>query len=248
MSAHEEWNGLGMNIAFVADAHLKGLDDPNQASLVKFLDGLEGVELLVVLGDLFDFWGGDNKVVRRHYRPTLDAFLRIRERGIKILYLEGNHDFSMGKFFIKTLKADVYGDYVELEAGDGKRFFLAHGDLVAGGVLHAAWRQSLKSGILRLLMTSVGPWAVWKIAGALSKKSRQYSEKKDVEAQLRSFAKRRIGAGSDAVVLGHSHVPGVHREKTDGRSGTYANPGSWAGAKSYLLYENGKFKLKRWKG
>ncbi|GMR05403.1 MAG: UDP-2,3-diacylglucosamine diphosphatase [Thermodesulfobacteriota bacterium] len=237
-----------MKIIFVADAHLKGLKDPNQASLVKFFDGLEGIDLLVVLGDLFDFWGGENRVVRRHYRPTLDALLRIRERGIKILYLEGNHDFSMGKFFIKTLEADVYGDSVELEVEEGKRFFLAHGDLIAGSVTHAMWRQSLKSGLVHLVMASLGPWLVWKIAGALSKKSRRYSEKKDVEAALRNFARRRIAAGSDAVVLGHSHVAGVHTEKPDGRTGTYANPGSWAGAKSYLQYEKGKFKLKRWKG
>ena len=237
-----------MKIVFVADAHLKGLDDPNQASLVKFLDGLDGIDLLVILGDLFDFWGGDNRVVRRHYRPALDALLRIRERGIKILYLEGNHDFSMGKFFIRTLEADVYGDCVELEVEPGKRFFLAHGDLVVGSVLHAAWRQSLKSGLLRMIMTSLGPWVVWKIAGSLSKKSRQYSEKKDVDKALREFARRRIGSGSNAVVLGHSHVGGVRTEKSEGKSGTYANPGSWAGAKSYLQYENGKFKLNRWKG
>ncbi len=237
-----------MNIVFVADAHLKGLDDPNQASLVEFFDGLDGVDLLVILGDLFDFWGGDNRVVRRHYRPTLDALLRIRERGIKILYLEGNHDFSMGKFFIKTLEADVYGDCVELEVEGDKRFFLAHGDIAAGGVAHAAWRQSLKSGLMRMLMVSLGPWAVWKIAGALSRKSRQYSERKDVDAVLRDFAVRRIGSGSDAVVLGHSHVGGVCTEKSGGRVGTYANPGSWAGAKSYLRYEKGEFKLKKWKG
>jgi len=236
-----------MNIVFVADAHLKGLNDPNQESLVKFLDGLTGIDLLVILGDLFDFWGGDNRVVRKHYRPTLDALLRVKERGIKILYLEGNHDFSMGKFFIKTLGADVYGDHVELELGEGERFFLAHGDIIAGGVGHAAWRQSLKSGIMRLVMTSVGPWITWKIAMAMSKKSRQYSEKKDVDKVLREFAARRIAEGSDAVVLGHSHVGGVYKEKSNGRSGVYANPGSWAGAKSYLHYEKGRFKLKRWK-
>jgi len=237
-----------MNIVFVADAHLKGLDDPNQASLVEFLDGIGSIDLLVILGDLFDFWGGDNRVVRKHYRPTLDALLRVKERGIKILYLEGNHDFSMGRFFIKTLEADVYGDCVELEVDGGRRLFLAHGDLAAGGVLHAAWRQSLKSGLMRVIMTGLGPWAVWKIAGALSRKSRQYSEKKDVDKVLRDFAGRRIGEGSDAVVLGHSHVGGVSTVKSGGRSGAYANPGSWAGAKSYLLYENGKFNLKRWKG
>ncbi len=235
-----------MKIVFVADAHLKGLDDPNQASLVKFLDSLKGIDLLVVLGDLFDFWGGDNKVVRKHYRPTLDALLRLKERGIRILYLEGNHDFSMGKFFIKALEADVYYECVELDAGDEKKFFLAHGDLIAGGIGHAAWRQSLRSGLLRILMNAVGPWIVWKIATALSRKSREYGGKKDVDAKLREFARRRIAAGSDAVVLGHSHVPGVHKEDAEGRTGTYANPGSFAGAKSYLSYEKGEFRVKRW--
>lgn len=237
-----------MKIVFVADAHLKGLEDPNQTSLVQFIDSLNDIDVLVILGDLFDFWGGDNKVVRKHYKPTLEAFKRLRERGIEMLYLEGNHDFTMGRYFVQTLKAGVHPECVELVVDNDRKFFLAHGDLIAGGMGHAAWRQSLRSGILRLLMTSVGPWITWKIAMRLSKKSRQYSEKKDVEEKLREFARRRIASGSDAVVLGHSHVGGVHSEKADGKKGTYANPGSWAGAKSYLLYEKGVFKLKRWKG
>ncbi len=235
-----------MKIVFVADAHLKGPDDPNQADLVKFIDQLNDIKVLVVLGDLFDFWGGNDKVVKKRYKATLEAFSRLRGRGIELLYLEGNHDFAMGPYFVETLKADVHGDSVELAVEDDKRLFLAHGDIIAGGYGHAMWRQSLKRGFMNFLMHSVGPWITWQIAMAMSKKSRQYSEKKDVEDRLREFAGKRIAAGSDAVVLGHSHVPGVHEVESGGKKGTYANPGSWAAGKSYLVYENGEFRVERW--
>jgi len=40
-----------MKIVFIADAHLKGLKDPNQGRLVRFLESLEGADVLVMLGD-----------------------------------------------------------------------------------------------------------------------------------------------------------------------------------------------------
>lgn len=235
-----------MKTVFIADGHLKGPADPNSLSLVKFLDSLKQVSTLVILGDLFDFWTGSNETVERNYRPVLDALLRLKERGVKIIYIEGNHDFSMGRYFTETLKANVHSESLDFSI-DGKRLFLAHGDTVSMSPGYRLWRAYLRSPLFRLMAWIARPKNVWKIAMGLSDKSRKktYTDKSNrTDAILREFAGKKLAEGFSAVVLAHSHVAGVHREG----KGVYANPGSWANDMSYLVYDKGGFRVERWKG
>lgn len=236
-----------MKMVFIADAHIKGLGDPNQAALVKFLDSIDG-GTLAVLGDLFDFWTGSNSVAFREYAPALDAFLRLKKRGVKMMYFEGNHDFSMGPFFTQELSARVFDAFSELEIGK-KKFLIGHGDTVAMSFGYRLWRAYLRSPFFRATASIVGAKGVWAIAARLSRKSRKaayLSKVNHVEKRLREFAQERVGKGADFVVLAHSHEPGVNAIESAGRKGVYANPGSWARDKSYLVFDGKSFSVRRW--
>ncbi|MFQ5441438.1 MAG: UDP-2,3-diacylglucosamine diphosphatase [Thermodesulfobacteriota bacterium] len=236
-----------MNIIFIADAHLKGPDDPNQKTLARFLDGLKGVDTLVILGDLFDFWTGYNKFLYEKYQLVLDAMKSLRGRGTRIIYLEGNHDFTMGTFFVDTLGAGVYQDTHTLRVGE-TNILLAHGDMVDMTTGYRLWRGFIRSPLFRLILKIAPPWFVWRVAMHLSGKSRNYSVKgKFIDRRLRRFARERISSGADVVILGHSHVAGVHEEEVNGKKGVYANPGSWLDG-SYLVYNDGEFRVERYNG
>ncbi len=233
-----------MKIVFVADAHLKGADDPNQVELCRFLDGLRGVDILVVLGDLFEFWTGLNEVVYYRYLPVLKSLMELKEQGTRIIYIEGNHDFSIGAFFTDLLGAEVYPESFYLRV-DGRVFFLSHGDTVNKTFTYSLWRAFLRSGVFSVLTALLPPHVVWKIALFLSKRSRAYNQKGFyVERLLRGFARKKIGNGVDGVILAHSHIPGIHAEG----NGIYANPGSWAGDRTFLVCEKGEFRLERYQG
>lgn len=237
-----------MKVIFVGDAHLKGMDDPNQKELRLFFDSLKGVDALVVLGDLFDFWMGYNEVVYYHYLPVLNAMKRLRDQGTKIVYIEGNHDFMMGRFFTDVLGASVYPDDFIMEV-DGRMVYLSHGDTINMTRSHAFWRRLVRSWVFKGLTTVLTPGAVWKVASVLSRTSRTYNKKGHViETLMKEFARGKITAGLDAVVLGHSHVADVDDEVLEDRPGVYANPGAWCDTFTYLLYENGRFTVQRWKG
>lgn len=235
-----------MKAIFIADGHLKGLDDPNQRSLVRFLGSLEGVDTLVVVGDLFDFWTGFSSVVYYRYLPVLSSLMRLREKGTSIIYLEGNHDFKMGGFFTEVLGASVYPDSCEM-AADGRKVLLMHGDSIDMKRGYRIWRSFLRGPFFSGLTRVLTPAFVASVAGTLSNKSRAYGRDTAVESRQRVFARSRIAQGADAVVLAHSHVPGVYIEEAGGRRGVYANPGSWAD-RSYLLYSGGEFKACRFEG
>lgn len=233
-----------MKTVFIADAHLKGLDDPNQKTVVEFLDSLRAVDRLVVLGDLFDFWTGFNSVVEKNYRPTLDALVRLRDRGASIVYIEGNHDFSMGRFFTDTLKATVCPEHLVLDL-NGKKYYLSHGDTVNMTIGYRLWRAFLRSPLFTVTSALVGPSGVWNIALYLSGRSRGRHRKNntgynDTERALREFAAEKITAGVDGVIMGHSHSSGVHGLG----GGVYANPGSLIDGE-YLVWEDGSFRPER---
>lgn len=236
-----------MRMVFIGDGHLKGEGDPNQLALVKFLDSLKA-DTLAVMGDLFDFWTGSSTVARRHYRPVLDAFVRLRKRGTKIMYFEGNHDFSMGPFFTDELKAEVFEGNAGMELAR-KRFLLGHGDTVEMSAGYRLWRAYLRSPLFRVTAAIATPAGVWAIANRLSKKSRKAacrSKENTVEKKLREYARAEVGKGADFVVLGHSHEPGVSPLESGGRRGVYANPGSWARDRSYLVFDGKSFRVEKW--
>jgi len=235
---------LSMKIIFLADAHLKGEGEPAEIEIIKFLDSLKGVDCLVILGDLFDFWIARNSVARARHQSVLTALKRVSGQGTRIIYVEGNHDFSMGSFFTEELGATV----VEAEALltlDKKKFYLSHGDTVDMTDGYRRWRGFLRSPLFSFLTMVLPSSVVWSIAARLSDRSRSYDTKGPaLDGQLREYAKKKLAEGADFAVMAHSHLAGVHEV---GR-GTYANPGGWQGERTYLLYEKGKIKVKKYGG
>jgi len=237
-----------LKIIFVADAHLRGIDDPNQESLSDFLAWLATEEKrpdkLVLLGDLFDFWTGGCSVVYDHYRPVLDALSRLKDVGVSIIYLEGNHDFSMGSFFTKDLGAKVFTSSHEIDI-EGKRTFLAHGDICDDSTGYRMWRWLIRSFLFKALIYILPDKATWNIAKKLSGNSRRNPiRSRELERRFKNFARKKIAIGFDNVILAHTHIPAVKIEVANKKKGTYANPGSFEGSKKYLQYTDGKFRVK----
>lgn len=230
-----------MKTVFVADSHLKGLDDPCQASVVGFIDGLSGIDTFIILGDFFENWPGENRVALEQYQPVLSSLVRLKERGVKLVYVEGNHDFHIGRFFTQTLGAEVRTEVYEA-AIDGRRIYAAHGDTISMTLSYRLWRWFLRSSVAGFIIRAMGPERAWRLGLEMSSGSRRYSNNgKEVDAAIMRFAKAKIDAGIDAVVSAHSHQSGVHKIG----NGVYANPGSLRDAMNHLILEDGVFRIVR---
>lgn len=235
-----------MKIIFIADCHLKGLDDPNQKALSTFLDGLFKIDKLIILGDFFDFWVGLNNIVYEQYKPVLKSLFALSESGVEIIYIEGNHDFHMGPYFTETLKAKVYDHTCGLLLDD-KRIYMAHGDTINMTTGYQIFRSLLRGPLLKFLKTVVPPLVAWNIGSALSQGSRNYAKKAPaIEKAQKEFAKEKLGSGFDGVILAHSHTAGFHDDIAGDSQGFYANPGGWVNDKSFLVYEDGEFNVRNY--
>lgn len=239
-----------MKAVFISDAHLKNPSDENYKILLSFLDNLTDADILIILGDLFDFWNGHNKIAHKHHKLVLDRLLKIKNLGTKIIYLEGNHDFFLGRFFTETLGADVFSNEAELML-DGKKIFMAHGDMInTRDYGYRMIRWFLRSWFMKLIFTALPSSVVWRAANSMSKGSRTYLAKDFEYEKIFTDYARDKWSNYDAVIIGHCHNPRLLKEVINGREKFYLNPGDWLTHFTYIVYENGSFRmedfLKNW--
>jgi UDP-2,3-diacylglucosamine hydrolase len=183
----------GKDWIFLSDAHFNGENRDNQERLIRFLEVERGnLATLVFLGDLFEFWFGFEGHVYEEYLPILQQLKSLSRGGVRIKYIEGNHDFCLGSYFEEDLGVEVYTDEMEELLGD-KRVYIAHGDRVnPRDYGYRLFRRILKNQLSYEVIRWGGPVLSMRIAKWLSAKSRRRSRElvpNDIPLFKRNFEK-----------------------------------------------------------
>lgn len=238
-----------MQALWIADAHLSDPASPSYTSLMTLLrESADHVDAVVLLGDFFDLWLGDNRYIVARHRPILDVFSHLRERGVSIHYLKGNHDFLMGDLWTRFLRARIY----DLEATfpwDGFRFWASHGENIykkdyAYRIMRVILRSSFLDRSIRLLSDESAFRLSLRFA-SLSKGQPNEKKQRDQQTAFTSFARGKIQNGYHAAILGHTHVLQWHVFCVNHAPRLYVNPGSWHEQNTYLWYEDGRFQVRQ---
>ena len=211
----------------MSDAHL-GVGSPwdgGERALRDFLRGITDGSLLIN-GDLFDFWFEWQTVIPRASFRVLAALADLRERGVKVVWIAGNHDCWGGDILRDDVGVDYHvgpwegtlgGWHARVEHGDGLR----DREDRRYRALRAVIRNPTAVRAYRLLPADFATW----LATRSSHASRTYSAR-DGGAGLRAVAERKLTADPrlELLVLAHSHVPTIERMHG---GGVYANAGAW---------------------
>ena len=114
-----------MSTAVIADAHIGGPGGP-PAPLIRQLEELADgpCRRLILLGDLFHVWVGDRRYETPEIRAVVEALGSLKQRGIRLDYVEGNRDFFIGRGPYAGL-FDLVGSEVDFSAA-GKRYLAVH--------------------------------------------------------------------------------------------------------------------------
>jgi UDP-2,3-diacylglucosamine hydrolase len=237
------------SVVFMSDAHL-GVDSTAQegartARLHDFLNSLPGrASSLYIVGDLFDFWFEYRTAIPRRHFPTLAVLARLREAGVDIAYLNGNHDFWLGTFFRDTLGIRTIEGGVPVEA-QGRKLWVHHGDGLAGGDLgYRALRGALRSRAGIALYGLLHPDLGIPLAHAVSRWSRHSRGDGPLKPDKlwREIAEPRFKDGYDAVIIGHFHHAYERREP--GRE--FFVLGDWIDRFTYLELTDGRLDMRTW--
>ncbi|OWY39897.1 UDP-2,3-diacylglucosamine diphosphatase [Xenophilus sp. AP218F] len=115
-----------MVIHFISDLHLAD-DTPELTRL--FLSSLQSwqdrIDVLYILGDLFEYWVGDDDDSAYLEAPL--AAMREFSRHTPLYVMHGNRDFLMGPDFEERSGATLLPDPTLIDTTAG-RFLLSHGD------------------------------------------------------------------------------------------------------------------------
>ncbi|MBI2434316.1 MAG: UDP-2,3-diacylglucosamine diphosphatase [Candidatus Hydrogenedentes bacterium] len=262
-----------------SDVHLKVSreDRPRHAEFVAFLRAIDSAEYdrVICLGDLFDFWFEYRHVIFSGYFEVLRAFAELRDAGIKLHLVCGNHDFWAGRFLRETLGFEIHQGHAVLPFGE-QRVYFVHGD----GMNPRDWgyrvykRFARNRWVIAAFRLLHPDWAM-RLAQGVSHSSRTLLQERDPahgpEARaLQAFAEEVLRRGEAEVVMcGHAHAParidlplGEARGRTEGTGevqgergkdapateGLYINTGDWMGHRSYVVWDGDEFALLNWSG
>lgn len=236
-----------MRTIFLADAHLKGPADHNYALLLRFLSELTGTtETLFIMGDLFDFWLGFPSHPFRQFDGVLDALEGLTRSGCRIVYLEGNHDFHLGRLFSRRLGAEIHRG-PDIRTVQGKRLFLCHGDQINRADRgYRLLRLLLHNRLMGAAVAVVPPSLALKIKEFLQRRSRAgyraKNDRWDYRGIVRSFARSVRREGCEGLVTGHFHL--AYREELEGAPFTILSLGDWMEQFTYGEMVDGELLLK----
>lgn len=237
---------------FLSDAHLgsrfKG-EDLREKKLVEFCDSIsDHAESLFLMGDIFDFWFEYRTVVPFRHFAALSAFERLRKRGVRIVYIGGNHDFWTGNFLTGTLGVEMYFTPVTMKLGN-RNVHLTHGDgLTREEWFYPLFKKIVRNRLNRTLYRLIHPDIGIPVAHFISSLSRRHIEKtldiEKVAERYRDAARALLSASPfDAVVTGHTHKADLR----EWQGKTYVNTGNWIRDFNYAMLEDGTFTLHNFK-
>lgn len=226
---------------FISDIHLglqsKEIENNKERLLVKFLEfAKDNCDELFIVGDLFDYWFEYKHVYQKGFFRTLTALQDLTEKGIKVHYFIGNHDFFHKDFFEKEIGVILYHNGQQFILNN-KKFFIGHGDgLVKNDLGYNILKMILRNRFIQILYGLIHPDLGVGLARFTSRSSRDYTTQKDYgeEDGLLDAARKKIDEGNEYVIFGHLHKKCFVKYK----NGNYINLGSWIENPCYGVFKN----------
>lgn len=134
----------------ISDLHLQAHDPATAAAWRGYLDR-GGFDALIILGDLFEVWVGDDVLDRASDTPehrfwhACVAALRAAARHAPVYVMRGNRDFLLGAGFARHAQVTLLDDPCVLAFGP-QRWLLTHGDAwCLADTDYQAFRQTVRS-------------------------------------------------------------------------------------------------------
>jgi UDP-2,3-diacylglucosamine hydrolase len=231
---------------FISDLHLSEDRPEANERFFRFVEhDASGAEALFILGDLFEYWIGDEDV-ETPFNAVVAGFLRrLAAGGTRVSVMHGNRDFLLGEGFSRASGATLIPDPSVL---DGT--LLMHGDtLCTDDHEYQAWRRTARSEEWQreFLAKPLGERRA--TVRGLREKSKEVIQAKpaeimDVSDTAVREALRRHGV--TRLVHGHTHRAGRHALDVDGQACERWCLPDWYGAGGYLELAGGRPRLVRW--
>jgi UDP-2,3-diacylglucosamine hydrolase len=225
-------------VFFISDLHLCASRPEINRIFFEFLRGpARNAESLYILGDLFEYWAGDDDLDDPFNASVVSALAECSRAGPAVYVMHGNRDFLLGTTFAEACEANLIGDPLPVDLFKTPTL-LMHGDTLCiddrdyqefrAKVRAPAWRKDF-------------------LALPLERRKEQIEElrrRSESEKKLKTPELMDVNGGAVETVLrehdyprlihGHTHRPARHEHRVDGRTCERWVLADWYRTGSYL--------------
>ncbi|MFM9967262.1 MAG: UDP-2,3-diacylglucosamine diphosphatase [Burkholderiales bacterium] len=227
---------------FISDLHLCAARPGIVRLFEDFLRGpVSQASALYILGDLFEYWAGDDDLVEPFNAHIAACLAACAERGTHIYFIRGNRDFLVGDEFARVCRLTLLEDPSNVLLDDGE-VLLSHGDALCtddteyqafrAKVRGKLWRETFLQRSLTDRKSEIEKLRAQSEAGKRLKPTAIMDVNHDAVADL--YRREHVSR----LIHGHTHRPARHAHDVDGITRERWVLADWYEHGSYLLGDN----------
>ncbi|MGR6839373.1 UDP-2,3-diacylglucosamine diphosphatase [Aliivibrio wodanis] len=235
-----------MTTLFISDLHLSPLRPDITDCFLDFMT-TEAVhaEKLYVLGDLFEFWIGDDD--NSPFNILIkNAFKALTQQGVECYFTQGNRDFLLNKRFCKETGVQLLDDHTVINI-DGESVLVMHGDtLCIDDIKYQEFRAKVHQPWLQWVFNRIPLFIRQRIVKNVQDKIKARKQHKTLtimDVTQSEVEKVMSEKGVKRLIHGHTHRPDVHSFINNDEKMTRIVLGDWYKQGSILEYKNNKYTL-----
>ncbi|MFC7420310.1 UDP-2,3-diacylglucosamine diphosphatase [Iodobacter arcticus] len=229
---------------FISDLHLSPEDPATTVAFHAFLQGpASSASALYILGDLFEFWIGDDGLDEAFNAEIVTAIAQLADQGVKVFFLAGNRDFLPGTRFAAAAKLSILPDPSLIHI-NGQTLLIAHGDaLCTDDLAYQRFRRIVRHPLVQTLFLALPRrWRQGQVEKLRqrSKASNQMKRSEIMDVNEEAIEQLMAQHHVQTLIHGHTHRPALHKLACGQR---WVLPDWYQGKGGYLKADAEGFKM-----
>ena len=238
-----------LDILVISDVHL-GTYGCHAKELLHYLKSVKP-KTVILNGDIIDIWQFSKRYWPKAHMKIIKHFMEWVTKGVKIIYVTGNHDEMLRKFTGFKMGSFKIVDKVILDLDNEKKAWVFHGDVFDVTMQHSKWLAKLGAAgyDALIIINSVVNFISEKIfkRGKVSLSKKIKNSVKSAVKFINSFEQTAADIGIsnkyNYVICGHIHHPEIREIENEEGKIIYLNSGDWVENLTALEYVNGEWSL-----
>lgn len=202
---------------FISDLHLQAEMPATAAAFLTFLKqhALQ-TERLYLLGDIFEYWAGDDDLTSPFTEQIVRALRQVSEAGVALFWIGGNRDFLVGKKFADATGATLLADPHVFDYAS-HRYLITHGDaLCTDDIAYQQFRAQVRQPVWQAAFLARPLEERKAIIAAMRKQSQQHQQEQKqhseliMDVNLKAITDLFSSSSAHRMIHGHTHRPAMH--------------------------------------
>lgn len=233
-----------MHSYFISDLHLCPERPELTRAFSAFMQDLAPTaEKLYILGDLFEYWIGDDGSTLIGADEVLELMAETSKK-VECFFIAGNRDFLVRKKFSERTGFTILADETVVDLY-GTPTLLLHGDsLCIDDVKHQEYRRKLMCNKLMCWLVLMLPLS-YRLKRAEGARAQSKGRRESMDITIMDVAERAVIDGFESnqvtqMIHGHTHRQAIHDHQTKLGAAKRYVLGDWGATNSILtVSENG---------